>query len=202
MGPDVVVSSEREICAAYSRLQRWPLRKFAIVFNNGGNHRPPFPRVDIVKHSSPVPMQWAVDAGEDPLAHVAIEEGVNLPRVDLAHREEARTLLDLPADAFVVLSVGLLDLDRFKRVAFVANEAADSGLDPFLVLLGQRDTRRPPRSWRRLCIGALPGGNCIASVAPDHQSLPLPRRRCSSCRRACEKVSAACSPRPSCTDCP
>lgn len=140
--PDVVISSERAMCAVYCRIGRRLAGPFAVVFNNGGNHRPPFRHVDLVKHSSPMPWRWATEAS-DAAAHVVLEEGVDLPEPSGPTRHEARRQLGLPLEATLVLSVGLLDFDQFKRMQYVVNEVADTGTDLMLALVGQRHATTP-----------------------------------------------------------
>jgi 1,2-diacylglycerol 3-alpha-glucosyltransferase len=164
MRADVVITSERQVCSVFHRSRRIMSRRLTVVLNNGGNHRPPFRRVDLVKHSSPTARQWALDAGEPSDRHIVLEEGVKASAL-VVSKSEARRNLGLPLDRFIVLSVGLLDLDHTKRMGYIVQEVANSGIYCHLVLIGQRDEQTP--LLERLASELMPNRVSIATVSPE-----------------------------------
>jgi 1,2-diacylglycerol 3-alpha-glucosyltransferase len=167
--PDVVVVSERVLAGAYGRIRRLPLLRFRLVLSNGGASGPPFARIDLVQHVTPVTFDQAIASGEPPARHVLVPYGFDLaPPATVSDIGETRVGLELPREGAIVLAVGSIDVSR-KRMDHAIREVASMPRPPFLLMLGESS---PETEWvAAMALASLGSGRFdLRSVEPEEMS--------------------------------
>ena len=147
--PDVMILSERVLANFYGVVLPKLGVRTRIVLRNGGSHRPPFRHIDGVIHHTPDYLEAALAAPGETAHHVHIPYALDLERefppehLDPEWKTRRRGELGLPTDRPVILTVGALD-KVVKKMDHVVTEVGQlTDLDPFLVLLGQREDETP-----------------------------------------------------------
>ncbi len=139
-----MVASESVLFGLWKRMGAIIGRRPRFVLTNGGSRRPPFRSVDAVVHHAADLCRLAA-ATEPDQTHLHLPCPVPVPAWDEVvaarggtGRAATRASLGLPADAFVVASIGAIDR-AVKRTDLVAHAVAslDPAVDAHLLLLGR-----------------------------------------------------------------
>ncbi len=134
-------------------------QRFQLLYYNGGPTTKPFTRCDWVQQVTPVHFASAVARGESPQRMLMLPHGLSLgagPAVRAATRAAAtRRAWAVPDGRAVLLSVGMLGVER-KRMDALVDAVASMGHDrPYLVMLGQETPETPAlRERARAHLGA------------------------------------------------
>jgi glycosyltransferase involved in cell wall biosynthesis len=141
--PDVVYFADLNLgnlCWHWRRLSR---QDYRLLFYNGGLTTMPFTRADFVQQVTPFGLSEATQRGEDPTRQIVLPHGVRVsPEVPTRITGYDRTLLGLPSDRRIVLSVGLLG-SSIKRMDYLIREVASMRARPYLVMLGAQTEETP-----------------------------------------------------------
>lgn len=133
--PKIIYYSDLTLGAFLWHLRRVTFLKYQLLLSNGAPSAPPFSRCDYVQHLLPSQRSRAMEAGEDPKRHFVIPYGFNLDLPSLVSHSKAnlRRELQLPQNAFIVISVGAIK-SRHKRMDYLIREVA-SLKDSRIILL-------------------------------------------------------------------
>ena len=165
--PDVVCFMDCNVGNVLWHWRRLTRRRFGILLSNGGPLMPPFPRWEFVQQLTPMHLQLALEAGQDPAKQAVVPYGIQtgpcLEQQTPEERDGLRRTLHLPRDRSILLSVGAVNATH-KRMDYAVREvAALPAPRPYLVLLGQTDEETP--SIRALAEALLgPDGYTIRTV--------------------------------------
>lgn len=145
--PDILFVSERVLANFYGAVLHNLGLTTQIVFRNGGDHHPPFRRVDRVLHATEPLCELAIGWPGETAEHVYqpylfdIEQRMGEPGIGTI--QEARKELGIGDGRDVVISVGSIDRSR-KRMDYLIREFAKlPATRPHLVILGQVEEETP-----------------------------------------------------------
>ncbi len=142
-GFDVVHTGDPTVAYNVQRWKRMGRYRGSVVFMNGVSADPTWcSRIEHVQELAPYYVERAQRAGIDVSGWFCIPNFVNVEEFFPRSQVLARKCLGVPADAFVILSVGVLDKTH-KRMDKVIREVAtlksrESGSRIFLILVGRR----------------------------------------------------------------
>jgi glycosyltransferase involved in cell wall biosynthesis len=165
--PDVVFTSEANLCFLLRRFRKQIGVPFRVLFSNGGPCNPPFDRYDFVHQVAPFYRDEALAAGEESGKHLMVPYGIHVPgepTEDKTGKAELRKRLGLPLDRPVVLSVGWI-ARKHKRMHYLIEEVARLPQPrPFVQILGAIDANSP--EILSLACELLGEGNFAAQSVP------------------------------------
>jgi 1,2-diacylglycerol 3-alpha-glucosyltransferase len=143
--PDIIYFSDINLGYALWHWRRLTKKRYKLLFSNGCPQEPPFPRWDYIQQLTPFEFQRALDAGVPVEQQSMIPYGFNISSqlqiITPIEKKVLRSQLRLPEDKPLILSVGLIDKTH-KRMDYLIREVARlTEPRPFLLLLGQKDTK-------------------------------------------------------------
>lgn len=135
--PSVVFYSDFILGTFLWNFRRLTGLKYKLLFSNGAPNGPPFSRCDLVQQLLPFYYNIAIQAGEPVSNQYLLPYGFAMPETRSESKTELRTLLGIPQNSFVILSVGAINASH-KRMDYLIDEIACLGRgDVYLILLGQ-----------------------------------------------------------------
>lgn len=164
---DIVHMSDCQLASMVAHFTHGRAGRARILFSNGGPHPPgAYRRFDFVQQVNPVAMANALAYGIDPdrmmLVPYAVRVDGSRPVRDIAVRRE----LQIPDDAFLVLSVGTHG--AHKRLDFLVRAIAEADIDVHLLIAGQPS----PEDAELKRIAATSLGGRVSFASYPHGRMP------------------------------
>lgn len=144
--PHVVYFADLNFGNACWHWRRLTGQRFHLLYYNGGPTTQPFTRCDLVQQVTPAHFESALSRGERAERMVVLPHGFSLPAAPLrdGHAIQAvRREFGVPSGRRLLLSVGMLGVERKRMDALVDAVATMGETRPFLVMLGQETSETP-----------------------------------------------------------
>lgn len=159
---DVIHCLEREVCNIIFDQRHLFQKTPKILFSNGGAiPARDLPRCDFVQEHTDLNLAYSAKGKSFMIPH-----GVDLQRFRSDIASDFRAQHGIPADAFVVISVGAVSYGH-KRMDYVVKEVA-AVKDAYLLVLGQET----PDTSEIKALGARLMGNRVVFTKLPHNELP------------------------------
>lgn len=141
--PSLIYFSDFQLGTFCWRLRRLTGLKYKLLFSNGAPNGPPFSRMDHVQQLLPFYYRKACEKGVSSQMQTILSYAINIDRekhlAAFANKSDQRTMLGLPLDKKVIISVGAVN-SHHKRMDYVVHEFSRLRSENYyLLILGQLD---------------------------------------------------------------